>query len=79
MLAQGQYSSAKRGRLAVVSSGLIFLKKKKIYIYTHIYSMIHLYDILEKTKQKGQKSYQWLPGIGNEGKELTIKEKKEIV
>ena len=28
-LAQGQASSAKRGRLAVVSSGLIFLKKKK--------------------------------------------------
>ena len=31
MLAQGQSSSAKRGRLAVdVSSGLIFLKKKKV-------------------------------------------------
>ena len=29
MLAQGQPSSAKRGGLAVVSSGLIFLKKKK--------------------------------------------------
>ena len=29
MLAQGQYSSAKRGGLAVVSSGLIFLKKTK--------------------------------------------------
>ena len=29
MLAQGQSSSAKRGRLAVVSSGLIFLIKKK--------------------------------------------------
>ena len=30
MLAQGQSSSAKRGRLAAdVSSGLIFLKKKK--------------------------------------------------
>ena len=29
MLAQGQSSSAKRGGLAVVSSGLIFLKKKK--------------------------------------------------
>ena len=29
MLAQGQASSAKRGRLAVVSSGLIFLKKRK--------------------------------------------------
>ena len=29
MLAQGQASSAKRGGLAVVSSGLIFLKKKK--------------------------------------------------
>ena len=30
MLAQGQSSSAKRGRLATdVSSGLIFLKKKK--------------------------------------------------
>ena len=28
MLAQGQSSSAKRGGLAVVSSGLIFLKKK---------------------------------------------------
>ena len=28
MLAQGQASSAKRGGLAVVSSGLIFLKKK---------------------------------------------------
>ena len=30
MLAQGQPSSAKRGGLAVVSPGLIFLKKKKI-------------------------------------------------
>ena len=29
MLAQGQSSSAIRGGLAVVSSGLIFLKKKK--------------------------------------------------
>ena len=29
MLAQGQASSAKRGGLAVVSSGLIFLRKKK--------------------------------------------------
>ena len=29
MLAQGQSSSAKRGGLAVVSSGLIFLRKKK--------------------------------------------------
>ena len=29
MLAQGQSSSAKRGGLAVVSSGLIYLKKKK--------------------------------------------------
>ena len=29
MLAQGQASSAKRGGLAVVSSGLISLKKKK--------------------------------------------------
>ena len=29
MLAQGQSSSAKRGGLAVVSSGLIFLKKKE--------------------------------------------------
>ena len=29
MLAQGQASSAKRGGLSVVSSGLIFLKKKK--------------------------------------------------
>ena len=29
MLAHGQCSSAKRGELAVVSSGLIFLKKKK--------------------------------------------------
>ena len=29
MLAQGQPSSAKRGRLAAVSSGLIFLKKIK--------------------------------------------------
>ena len=28
MLAQGQSSSAKRGGLAAVSSGLIFLKKK---------------------------------------------------
>ena len=29
MLAQGQASSAKRGGLAVVSSGLIVLKKEK--------------------------------------------------
>ena len=29
MLAQGQSSSAKTGGLAVVSSGLIFLKKEK--------------------------------------------------
>ena len=29
MLTQGQAFSAKRGRLAVVNSGLIFLKKKK--------------------------------------------------
>ena len=29
MLAQGQSSSAKRGGLTAVSSGLIFLKKKK--------------------------------------------------
>lgn len=32
MLAQGQSSSAKRGGLAAVSSGLIFLKKTK---HTH--------------------------------------------
>ena len=32
MLAQGQASSAKRGGLAAVSSGLIFLKKIKIII-----------------------------------------------
>ena len=30
MLAQGQSSSTKRGGLAVDSSGLIFLKKKKV-------------------------------------------------
>ena len=29
MLAQGQASSAKRGGLAAVSSGLVFLKKKE--------------------------------------------------
>ena len=32
MLAQGPSSSAKRGGLAAVSSGLIFLKKKKLVI-----------------------------------------------
>ena len=32
MLAQGQSSPAKRGGLAVVSSGLIFLKKKKVVL-----------------------------------------------
>ena len=32
MLAQDQASSAKRGGLAVVSSGLVFLKKKKIIL-----------------------------------------------
>ena len=32
MLAQDQYSSAKRGGLAVVSSGLIFLKKNKDFL-----------------------------------------------
>ena len=40
MLAQGQSSSAERGGLADVSSGQIFLKKKKIVcvkIYTHTY------------------------------------------
>ena len=35
VLAQGQSSSAKRGGLAVVSSGLIFLKKKKKYLKHH--------------------------------------------
>ena len=38
MLAQGQSSSAKRGGLAVVSLGLIFLKKKKL-IMNAIYCM----------------------------------------
>ena len=34
MLAQGQSSSAKRGGLADVTSGLIFLGKKKSGLYT---------------------------------------------
>ena len=34
MLTRGQSSSAKRGGLAVVSSGLIFLKKKEIWFST---------------------------------------------
>ena len=33
MLAQGQSSSAKRGGLVAVSSGLIFLKKKKAHLF----------------------------------------------
>ena len=71
MLAQGQSSTAKRGRLAVVSSGLIFLKtnkqtkntvgfedniKKYIYIYAHTHSIY--------TQSKGRE-------------EKRIKEKKE--
>ena len=47
MLAQGQASSAKRGGLAVVSSGLIFLKKEKkkgsIYIQFH-YLTSHIWE-----------------------------------
>ena len=37
MLAQGQASSAERGGLAVVTSGLIFLKKKKKLISDFLY------------------------------------------
>ena len=54
MLAQGQASSAKRGGLAVVSSGLIFLKKKKkiwflttsLEIFPHIASQAYLSSAL---------------------------------
>ena len=43
MLAQGRSSSAKRGRLAVASSGPIFLKKKKIKnCYWGYYSCLHI-------------------------------------
>ena len=36
MLAQGQSSSAKRGGLAAVSSGLIFLKKTRLWTRTTV-------------------------------------------
>ena len=46
MLAQGQSSSAKRGRLAAVSSGLIFLKtattKKKFLAYMEDFQSIRI-------------------------------------
>ena len=51
MLAQGQSSSAKRGGLAAVSSGLLFLKKKKkefIHTNTHILKMIINCHLLKK-------------------------------
>src|SRR3712207_8370859 len=37
MLAQGQSSSAKRGELAAVSSGLIFLKKQNVIFHRIIF------------------------------------------
>ena len=51
MLAQGQSSSIKRGGLAVVSSGLIFLKKKKTQKnqgkwYHHIVEVTRMGDVV---------------------------------
>ena len=42
MLAQGQSSSAKKGGLAAISSGLIFLKKKKEVWWLKILSGVSL-------------------------------------
>ena len=44
MLAQGQSSLAKRGGLATVSSGLIFLKKKKVKKKSRIPN-IHIFPL----------------------------------
>ena len=59
MLAQGQSSSAKRGGLAAdVSSGLIFLKKKKCKKYLSAVKMKvktnikSTYERIEKVSQK---------------------------
>ena len=41
MLAQGQSSSAKRGGLAAVSSGLIFLKKKKVEMVNFMFCIYY--------------------------------------
>ena len=55
MLAQGQSSSAKRGELAAdVSSGLIFLKKKKAYRQTN-------QGDKDSDKQKGVGSWLFEP------------------
>ena len=48
MLAQGQSSSAKRGGLATVSSGLIFLQKKKKKFLKFLKSLTEQYLILRK-------------------------------
>ena len=55
MLAQGQSSSAKRGGLAAVSSGLIFLRKKKNTTNKAEYGKyLHLYkkEIKAGSRQK---------------------------
>ena len=47
MLARGQFSSAKRGRLvADVSSGLIFLKKKKLRQNENIWDLQNLKEFI---------------------------------
>ena len=52
MLAQGQSSSAKRGGLAVVSSGLIFQKKKFLIVYSieRVPIQMHCIEDLWKVK-----------------------------
>ena len=50
MLAQGQSSSTKRGGLAVVSSGLIFLGKKKRENFKELNSLYNMFSNHNKFK-----------------------------
>ena len=68
MLAQGQSSSAKRGGLtADVSSGLIFLKKKKVLLRNCFYRIIKL--LLTQSVFLNWCIPKWQRGKGKEGQD----------
>ena len=80
MLVQGQASSAKRGGLAVVRSGLIFLKKKKKEKVTYIlfwqpktFPEVKISDMLENTclVSSGDRDTVWSTSLSIIEKQMT--------
>ena len=72
MLAQGQSSSAKRGRLAVVSSGLIFLKKKKNYLVKLKSMCLHSWVVSNPVAQETERCWPARYFIRALGKSLQL-------